>query len=262
MSAQLFNFSLKTNNQQLIDDALAGAFVRINQSYELCDTVKDEHFGRDGKDYFSIIPFIGIETEKGLCFPTDALSPWNYDRDFNEYSTKYKPITTATTIANLGTKKTISVNEDFSLHGDSIKHSLSILNDSLVCNGGLRVDTVPGEKDGWLIWISSNDNIVENDSVRYTSFKKNIEVPIDGEYLTIGNPDISETVYGGVYVTPKQTAIGQITFELTGVMVRTEDGWDIVFPFIEAKKVVKALTPIGLPTPSSDKLNPLKKKRK
>ena len=31
-TAQIFNFSLRTNNQQLIDEALAGAFVRINQS--------------------------------------------------------------------------------------------------------------------------------------------------------------------------------------------------------------------------------------
>lgn len=54
-TAQIFNFSLRTNNQQLIDEALSRAFVRINQSYELCDTVKDEHFGRDGKDNTSVI---------------------------------------------------------------------------------------------------------------------------------------------------------------------------------------------------------------
>ncbi len=69
VNAQIFNFSLRTNNQQLIDKALEGAFVRINQSYELCDTVKNEHFGRNEKDYFSIIPFIGVETERGLIFP-------------------------------------------------------------------------------------------------------------------------------------------------------------------------------------------------
>ena len=37
MAAQIFNFSLRTNNQQLIDEALSGAFIKINQSYELCD---------------------------------------------------------------------------------------------------------------------------------------------------------------------------------------------------------------------------------
>ena len=91
-TAQIFNFSLRTNNQQLIDEALAGAFVRINQSYELCDTIKDEHFGRGGKDYFSIIPFIGVQTEQGLIFPSAALRPWSCDKDFAEYDGQYKPL--------------------------------------------------------------------------------------------------------------------------------------------------------------------------
>lgn len=58
LNAQIFNFSLRTNNQQVIDEAMSGAFVRINQSYELCDTVQNEHFGRNEKDYFSIVPFV------------------------------------------------------------------------------------------------------------------------------------------------------------------------------------------------------------
>lgn len=82
LSAQFFNLSLKTNSQQLIDEALVGAFTKIEQGYELCDTVSDEHFGRNGKDYFSLIPFIGIETERGLLFPNGALEPWTLDKDF------------------------------------------------------------------------------------------------------------------------------------------------------------------------------------
>ena len=256
MSAQLFNFSLRTNNQQLIDDALAGAFVRINQSYELCDTVNDAHFGRDGKDYFSIISFIGVETESGLLFPTATLKPWTYDKAFKDYQNKYQPLLTSTKITRLNGGCDVEFNSI--LVGDSIKHTLSILNNS---TKGLRIDTVPGEKEGWIIWLSSNESLAANDTVRLTSIKKNIDVPIDGEHLTIDNPDISETVYGGVYVTPKQTAVGQITFELTGVMVMNEDSWDIIFPFIEAKMEPKILTPIISPL-QSGKLNPLKPKKK
>ena len=61
-TAQILNFSLRTNNQQLIDKALAGAFVRINQSYELCDTVKDEHFGRNGKNY--LVLYLSLELKQ------------------------------------------------------------------------------------------------------------------------------------------------------------------------------------------------------
>lgn len=258
-SAQLFNFSLKTNNQQLIDDALDGAFIRINQSYELCDTVSDEHFGREGKDYFSVIPFIGIETEKGLLFPTATLTPWTYDKAFKEYEAQYKPLLTSSRVTRLNGKgeiETKCINR-----GDSIKHTLSILNDSVLCNSGLRVDTLAGEKEGWLIWISSTENFEANDSVRLTSIRKNIEVPIDGEHLSLDDPEIAETVYGGIYVTPQQTAVGQLTFMLTGIMVLNDHGWDLVFPFITSKSEAKALTPIGVSKPT-DRMNKLKKKRK
>lgn len=261
-TAQIFNFSLRTNNQQLIDEALAGAFVKINQSYELCDTVKDEHFGRDGKDYFSIIPFVGIETERGLVFPSATLIPWSYDNDFKEYQGLYKPLATETNISVLNNSKD-DITQDVPLPflGKDLSKHLSVLCDSTQGHKGLKVDTVPGAKNGWLIWLSANSNLTEIDSVRFTSIKKDIEVPIDGGFLHIDKPEISETVYGGIYVTPIQTSIGQLTFTLTGVMVFDEEGWVLDFPFIKQPKENKTLTPIN-GISGGAKLNPLKKKRK
>lgn len=262
-TAQIFNFSLRTNNQQLIDEALAGAFVRINQSYELCDTIKDEHFGRDGKDYFSIMPFIGIETEKGLIFPSVTLKPWLFDKDFDEYKGQYKPVVSETKLNILNSRKDNVVPRDVKspLSGTDISNNLSVDSDSTQINQGLKVDTVPGVKNGWLIWLTSNSNLAESDSVRFTSIKKDIEVPIDGGYLHIDKPESSETVYGGIYVTPVQSSIGQLTFTLTGVMVLNEEGWVLEFPFIKESNEKKTLTPIN-GIPDGAKLNPLKKKRK
>lgn len=260
-TAQIFNFSLRTNNQQLIDEALAGAFVKVNQSYELCDTVKDEHFGRNGEDYFNIIPFLGINTEKGLVFPSAILEPWTYDGDFDEYKGQYKPITSSSKISVLNTNEDLGLAiSEATVSGKSITKLLCVLNDTIQNQNGLAVDTVPGLKNGWLIWLSSNTNLVETDSVRFTSLKKEIEVPINGGYLHIDKPEISETAYGGVFVTPVQTSIGQLTFTLTGVMVLDEEGWGLDFPFIQKTKESKPLTPInGLP--DRGKLNPLKKKK-
>lgn len=258
-TAQIFNFSIRTNNQQLIDEALAGAFVRINQSYELCDTVKDEHFGRDGKDYFSIIPFIGIETERGLIFPSATLKPWSCDNDFNKYEGQYKPLLTGSKLDILNNSKDLVVrNVKGPFDGDSISEYLCALNDTTQNNRGLKVDTLPGLKNGWLIWLSSNSNLTESDSVRFTSIKKDIEVPIDGGFLHIDKPEISGIVYGGIYVTPIQSDIGQITFSLTGVMVLDEEGWVIEFPFVREPEKKKTLTPIN--KIAGKKLNNLKKK--
>ena len=79
--------------------------------------------------------------------------------------------------------------------------------------------------------------------------------------MHIDKPEISETVYGGVFVTPVQTSIGQLTFTLTGVMVLDEEGWVIDFPFIQKPKESKTLTPIN-ELPDRGKLNQLKKKKK
>lgn len=260
--AQIFNFSLKTNNQQLIDEALFGAFIRINQSYELCDTIKNEHFGREGKDYFSIIPFIGIETERGLIFPSSTLQPWNSDNDFGEYKNQYKPIVTETKLNLLNNSKALIHQELKSpISGLELTRYLTILSDSPQTYEGLKVDSVSGTKNGWLVWLSSNANLVGSDSVRFTSIKKNIEVPVDGGFLHIDNPEISEIVYGGIYVTPVQSSIGQLTFTLTGVMVLDEEGWVLDFPFITKSIENKSLTTIKGITDNT-KLNSLKKKIK
>lgn len=260
-SAQIFNFSLRTNNQQLIDKALSGAFIRINQSYEICDTLNDQHFGRDGKDYFSIVPFIGIETQEGLVFPSSVLTPWTNDGDFDKYKEKYKPLVTKTTVKLLNSveeRPTGDINSP--INGSIVTKHLCTLSDTTQKSKGLLVDSLSGKKDGWFIWVSSNKNLADIDSVRFTSIKMDIEVPINGEFLQIDTPEISETVYGGIYVTPIQSAIGQITFKLTGVMVLDEDGWLLDFPFITESKENKPLTPIK-GTIDGTKLNPLKTKK-
>ena len=261
LNAQIFNFSLRTNNQQVIDEAMSGAFVRINQSYELCDTIQNEHFGRNEKDYFSIVPFVGIETENGLVFPSAALSPWTYDNDFDEYDGKYKPLVTNTKLSllNCSNKSVRSISDNLS--GNKITNLLTVLNDSTQTTNGLKVDSIAGVKNGWLIWITSEANLAENDSVRLNSIKKEIEVPIDGEFLRIDKPEVSGTVYGGIYVTPVQIGIGQVAFTLTGVMVLDNEGWVLDFPFIKGPQQTKTLTPIGK-IGGKGTLNPLKKKKK
>lgn len=262
MDAQIFNFSLRTNNQQLIDEALSGAFVKINQSYELCDTITNKHFGRDEKDYFNIVPFIGVETEQGLIFPTSCLSPWTYDKDFEKYKSKYKPQATQTKLNVLNGKDgMLTRNIKSPITGSAISEDLCVFNDSTHKNCGLKIDTISGKKNGWLIWLSSTSNLSNTDSVRFTSIKKTIQVPLEGELLPLDKPEISENVYGGVYVTPVQSCIGQITLALTGVIVANEDGWHLDCPFIKMNEENETLTPINEATINTKRNTPKKKKR-
>lgn len=260
VSAQLFNFAIKTNNQQIIDEALSGAFVKLTQSYELNDTVTKEHFGRNGKDYFSQIPFIGVETEEGTLFTKSVINPWELDIDFSEYEGKYKPQITQTDLVLLNEGNTYANKTiDFSKVTEKAKNFI-ILKDTIQAKKGLKLDSIYGEKRGWFVWLTSDRNLLEVDSVKLLSIKKDIEVPINGEALFLSDPDINENIIGGFYLTPTQTEIGQITFILTGVILRDANGWKLEFPAIQEHKEKKKLTPIN--SLDEDKLKQLKKKRK
>lgn len=234
-SAQFFNFTLRTNNQQLIDEAMSDAFVRIDQFYEICDTTKNEHFGRNEKDYFNIVPYIGIQTERGIIFPSTTLKPWLNDNDFAEYKDVYKPIITKTKISALNGSANKKRDILLSTKDIDVSEHLIALRDS-TANLGLKIDTIPGKKQGWLIWLSSNANLLKVDSLKITSIKKDIEIPNDGGYLCIEKPEISENVYGGIYVTPVRSSIGQLTFLLTGIMTLARNEWIIDFSIYRKAK--------------------------
>ena len=259
-SAQLFDFKLRTNNQQLIDEAMTDVFVRIEQYYELCDTIKNEHFGRNGKDYFNIIPFIGVQTVKGIVLPSNVVKPWLIDSDFVEYKDNYQPLITKTDILTLNSKTANKHTLPQSVNKIDISNHLTILRDSTT-NIGLEIDTIPGMKKGWLIWLSSNSNLSETDSLKFTSIQKDIEIPNDGGHLYIEKPEISETLYGGIYVTPIRTSIGQLSFFLTGIIISVNGEWIVDFPFVEKNKASTKLTPINGDKDWS-KLNSFKNKRK
>lgn len=260
VDAQIFNFSLRTNNQQLIDQALNGAFVRINQSYELCDTAKNEHFGRNGENYFNIVPFIGVKTEHGLVIPSAIQKPWEYDKDFEVYKNQYKPMAFDSKISLLNSKDKTTIAISFPIDCVKLTDKLCCLKDSSQSISGFKVDSVSGAKEGWIIWITGNSDLVKNDSIKYNSIKKNIDVPIDGKSVNIEQPELSGLVYGGIYVTPIQTNIGQISLLLTGIIVSEGQGWVLDFPFIEVPKVTSKLTPIeGIGRKGT--LNTLKKKK-
>lgn len=262
MAAQIFNFSLRTNNQQLIDEALDGAFVRINQSYELCDTTTDERFGRGGRDYFNIVPFIGVLTEEGLVFPTASMQPWDKDIDFDDYRDSYKPLPCASELTLFRDGKSeIYVPRDSLSAAKGMTSGLMLLPVKTGGNEGLVLDTVPGLKNGWLVWLSSESNLIEADSLEYTSFRKEIEVSANGEMIQLENPEITGKIYGGLYIVPVRTAPGKLTFSISGIAVEDGEAWFLEFPFITARtmKEPRLLTPIA--GSSKDKLNPFNSKR-
>lgn len=129
---------------------------------------------------------------------------------------------------------------------------------------GLKIDSIPGAKNGWFVWLTSDKSLSDLDSVRLVSFRKEVEIPANGEVLSVEDPEIKEQVFGGIYVTPIQTGVGQLTLALSGVLVPQADGWVLDFPFLNKSEEIeepKALTPIT-DSVGLQKHNPLKQKKK
>ena len=260
--AQFMGFSFKSNNQIFIEQALQHAFVNVEQSYQLQDTIHNEIFGRDGKDYFSIIPFLGMRTLQGLLIAQDAVHPWKYDEDFNQYEGKYKPIVFRSKLtylrSELESKETSPVVTEVNVQ-KLTETPFALYVDSLHRNG-LMCDTVAGSKSGWMVWVIDTKNQNRPDSIRLVSYKKDLYIKHSTDTISVDIPDNNQPILGGIFVNPVQTHVGQITFLLTGVAVGKDKHWILHFPFLaQAENEKNELTIIK--SESNQNKFPKKKKK-
>lgn len=257
-SAQLLSMSLKSNNQQLIDEALKGAVVRVDAYYDLCDTLKNEHFGRNGKDFFNKVSTIGVVTEKGLLCQNDVVSPWGMDGDFKEFEAQYKP--NVTKILTFKIEDNNDAGKPIEISKSSKRNNLTFANDSTYMNG-LRIDSISGQKDGWAIFYLQTKTSNGGDSIKIVSQKKELHVSSTNEAITVEAPASQETVLGGIFVTPVQTGIGQISMYLTGYIAKEGGQLKLIAPYISNTPSNKVLTPISAIN-EAEKFKQIKKKRK
>ena len=268
VNAQLLDFNIKSNNQIFVETALRNAFSTLQQSYQLNDTVRHEVFGSEGNDYFNIVKYVCIRTQGGIIVNQDALKPWEKDKDFNAYRNKYKPVVfrSALTHGNNG-KSVLVLNDTISAKNTQLidKSTLLIYKDSTL-NEGLVCDTTSGKKQGWLVWVLKDDH-ANTDSLSFISYKKDILVEMEKGLSALEPPHTQKSIWGGVYVVPKRTAIGQITFQLVGVVSQKDKSWTLVCPFLKQQTAAKkGLTLIKREDKKSESeeniIKPKRKKRK
>lgn len=253
LAGQLF----RSTNQQLIEDAIRSGLQLYTHSYQLQDTTTNLKYGRNGQDDFGKGYFIGIRVKDGFIITENALAPWLCDVNYNRYRNAYRPISHKGQIRGLR---------------DTTIYDCGILNNVVESypntpfhrvrspfqsdNWGFCLDTAPGSKAGWFVWILSDNTIDTLDSLHcesYMIFKREMLVPHDSVKQTVDAPLTDKNIWGGIYVTPIQTDIGQISLLLTGIMAKSEDDnqWLLYTPFIkdEQEEVVVTedeLTPINV----------------
>ncbi len=234
LSAQSFGVKFQSNNQQLIENAIAESYVLVQQKYLLEDTVSKQQFGRNGASYFGSVQALAIRTNKGLVMWQECLTPWSVDENFTPYQGQYAPLICESLI-QLKDNKEIKEEKQSSLI--TIDNSIAYSNNlygyvgaSDWFNEGLHWDTSQGEKDGWVIWFTSATSTLHIDSIQLLALKKPVTVDSDTTMIQVDKP-VGKNILGGIYVTPQFSGLGRIDFSLSGVVIPQDDAYQLIFPF-------------------------------
>ena len=241
----------KSANQQLIEDAITGGVVIVSQSYQLEDTVTHQKFGRYGRPEFGKGYSVGVRIQGKLIVSRSVVEPWNNDPNFERYRNSHVPVRYKRTIREYSdtiVNEKIVQNECID---DLYKSELFTVQDSTIrVNQGFHLDTMSGNKNGWLIWVVSDEPIEKSDSVHNESlmiYKSDLLFGDDERVVNIKSPSTEKNVWGGIYVTPQQTSVGQVTFYLSGIIqYKGNDVWCVVSPFIKEQEngTLEDLTPV------------------
>lgn len=230
--AQLFY----SPNQQMVESAIRNGIFILSQDYQLKDTTTNEYFGRNGQEEFGKTFSLGIKVEKGYCYLDPVQRPWLYDNNFERYrashvpqiyKTRFKEFTDSlmTECASFNLKKSVE------LYPETVYY----MPDPISFKGqGFHTDSTPGNKQGWVVWVVVDKPLTAttpSDSIAYLIYRKELDVKADSLKYAINVPTTTQTVIGGIFVEPVQSQIGQLTFNLIGVITPEGDKWNILTPF-------------------------------
>ena len=236
--------SFKSDNQRLVEMALKGCIIEVVQKYELSDTISGKRFGRNEKDFFNSVSFACVPTDKGLVCPLDIMVPWRNDSDFSKYIGKYKPVLKSSEF---------TINDSLIVVDSCTFLNYSIKKDSsyIICTDNIdemphfSVDSVPGKKKGWCVWISQTDKDKQKNGEKYElrCIYKELELAY-GKDLLLKAPS-SDNIIGGFYIVPRVETLGRLSFMFSGFMFYSDNNWKLCFPFMKDNESNSGLTIIG-----------------
>ena len=270
MAAVASQAQLPSTENQMISESVKGSLLVMQQSYKVKDRNAELYYGFNGRDEFGHTNTVAVRLKDGLCYTADFVRPWENDANFTRYQAGFVPV---------------YAGAQFKYADDSIMRGFPF--DSAGCRRtesalvyttpktpfdaqGLERDTVAGNKRGWLLWVVSDDTVRPTDSIQIVVRACNLTATDTVLYHKVNQPKQQlvfssqpfANILGGVFVTPQHTALGEVRFVLTGVMVRNGSEWQVATPFIRQSHrpaaAAPGLTPIQNPS-QSQKQKPKKR---
>lgn len=221
-------------NQKLIEDAVKNGIFLLRQDYQLKDTATGKYYGRGGNNMFGSVYAWGIKVKGGYYLSDRGVRPWRYDANFDEYRRTHVPVLYKTYRKEITDTTIITLQWDGEQMTELVPGKFGYVTDSLFQEEGFEADLTFGKKAGWLVWIIAEKAIEEampGTPVSYTIYRKELTIKKDVEEYPTNAPSTERKIWGGIYIVPEQTAVGQITFRLVGIMAQLDGQWTVFTPF-------------------------------
>lgn len=247
-SQSLFNSS----SQQFVEQAVKDGIVLLRQDYQLLDTLSNTRYGWNHQEVFNSIYSVGFKVEGGYVVNERFVRPWNFDQRYRELrDTTYVPVISRTRSKSMADTvyTDVKYNPDYKR---SIRDSLIYRVDSLTHERrGLRIDSSLGEKEGWLIWVTSADSLLqENTQLSVVTYKHQITIEENKKEYALPKPATSKNIVTGILVVPNNTQIGVLDFQIIGYAYERGDDWYVIrdvdiATIPEQNNNVSLLTPVS-----------------
>lgn len=248
---------LTTDNQRMVEDAIAPAFSIIKQEFQLLDETTGQKYNLDSLSYFGYSDALCIKIKGGFLTSKRLVTPWDYDENISSYP-EYKPV--LSDLSEFDQKNenwSKLIHQDYSNVEDVDRSEKVIVRDTLFASKGFDIDTVEGRKEGWLIWIYRN-----GDRLSFKPIKQTINVSDTLRIVPVIQPVDEPELLTGVMLSTDITEIGVIRFRLVALVEKFADGWNAICLLSPKEPEVKEHSLVAAPEVSvSSKVSPIEKKK-
>ena len=220
----------KQPNQQLIEMAVNNAFVIVEQPYVVEDPQTHQQYGSYNNDYFGIGTKLGVRLDNSIVTDSGIFTPWIDDENFVLVKNTHKPILS---------------NPIMFIPGDSVITEVKLkTNDKITKEGVLTVILSPDTTyvkgfevynpdraiEGWFVLVKSKKNKKNYyEPATYSIYAGNANFSTDSIIFTPTDPLIDKEIIGGIFLIPEQTAIGQISFKIGGILCQdSQSDWKLL----------------------------------
>lgn len=215
--------------ENYVIEAVKEGMVVIKQQYQLKDIKKGSFHGKNAAEHFGETYSLALKINQGLQLTLPAVTPWLYDEDFTMINSrenrKYEPVLYESFLRSVDEKTFRKIYIE-SAYITPVEDSVLFAFDQGTRDFGFKMRGCTGEKNGILVVCHTQEPLAENDTTKIMLSQRKCTFNFTDSVSTLYKlPKLEmQNIVGGIWLVPEVTAIGVVTYYVSGVMVLTPEG--------------------------------------